>query len=244
MVTKVIENLKTESEEAEGVAVEVSLDKAGKEAFARLAGSLPLLSEEYSEVAKVLSVLKDTVKVVPSTDSEPGYNLKKASKDLAQVAKDIQCQSLSSLLEKASKVFASNLSVPKTQYDLVEKRFEVLKNNGEQRTVLGIVLEPETVDSQGDIYSEDEITKTAWKFLENYQNFGLMHSELVPEILPLESYVAPTDFNIGGQVVKKGTWVLRVRVLDDEIWDKVKSGDLTGFSIGGSAVRTPVSLRS
>lgn len=113
----------------------------------------------------------------------------------------------------------------------------------EQRTVLGIVLEPETVDAQGDIYSEEEIEKTAWKFMERYQQFGLQHEELRQDILPLESYLAPCDFELNGQVIKKGTWLLRVRVLDENIWKKVKSGELTGFSIGGSAVRRPERLR-
>jgi DNA adenine methylase len=33
--------------------------------------------------------------------------------------------------------------------------------------------------------------------------------------------------------------MLAVRVLSDELWDRVRSGDLTGFSIGGSARRVP-----
>jgi len=55
----------------------------------------------------------------------------------------------------------------------------------------------------------------------------------------LESYLAPTDFSVGELAVKKGTWLLAVRVLSDELWERVKSGDLTGFSIGGSARRVP-----
>jgi hypothetical protein len=31
-----------------------------------------------------------------------------------------------------------------------------------------------------------------------------------------------------------------VKVMDDELWGAVKSGDLTGFSIGGAAVREQV----
>ena len=119
-------------------------------------------------------------------------------------------------------------------------RLSILKSDSEdQHTVFGIVLEPETVDSQGDIYSIEEIEQTAWRFMERYQQFGHQHQELVPTILPLESYIAPVDFEINGQKVKRGTWLLRVRVLDAEIWDKVKSGRLTGFSIGGSAIKTP-----
>lgn len=110
----------------------------------------------------------------------------------------------------------------------------------EERTVLGVVLEPETVDSQGDIYSEDEVRKTAWRFMERYQTFGLMHEQVLRSVLPLECFLAPVDFKIAGQSVKKGTWLLRCRVLDDDVWQGVKSGTYTGFSIGGSAIRKPV----
>lgn len=111
----------------------------------------------------------------------------------------------------------------------------------EERYVLGVVLEPETVDAQGDIYSPEEIRASAHNFLENYGAIGLQHTEIVTgKIKILESYIAPADFVIGGQSVKAGTWMLAVRVLDDAIWSGVKDGSYTGFSIGGSAVRTPV----
>lgn len=136
-------------------------------------------------------------------------------------------------------------SIWEREKDKINKReIHVLKaDNEEERTVFGIVLEPEVVDSQDDIYSEDEIRKTAYLFMEKYQQFGLMHKDIVPAILPLESYIAPVDFEINGQKIKKGTWLLRVRVLDDGIWRRVKSGELTGFSIGGSALRTPDTVK-
>ena len=59
------------------------------------------------------------------------------------------------------------------------------------------------------------------------------------QVKVLESYLAPADFAIGEVRVRKGTWLLAVRVLSDELWERVKSGDLTGFSIGGSARRVP-----
>ena len=59
------------------------------------------------------------------------------------------------------------------------------------------------------------------------------------QVKVLESYLAPTDFTIGELAVRKGTWLLAVRVLSDELWERVKSGDLTRFSIGGSARRGP-----
>ncbi len=110
----------------------------------------------------------------------------------------------------------------------------------DERYVLGIVLEPEVIDAQGDIYSADEIREAAHRFMEEFGGLGLMHRLRVnDEVKVLESFLAPTDFALGDTSVRKGTWLLAVRVLGDELWEKVKSGELTGFSIGGSARRVP-----
>jgi hypothetical protein len=110
----------------------------------------------------------------------------------------------------------------------------------DERYVLGIVLEPETEDSQKDIYSAEEIRQAAHKFMETYGSIGLMHKvALGGRVAILESWIAPCDFDLNGQHVKKGTWMLAIRVKDDDLWDSVKKGELTGFSIGGSAIRRP-----
>lgn len=124
-----------------------------------------------------------------------------------------------------------------------ERRIRMLRKAddlGEQRLVWGIVLEPETVDSQGDIYSADEIARAAHLWMEQFQNTGYMHERLVNEgVRPVESYCAPCDFDLNGQQVKAGTWILCVHVLSDPLWAQVKAGELTGFSIGGYAQRVP-----
>ncbi len=114
------------------------------------------------------------------------------------------------------------------------------EERGEQRFVLGVVLEPETVDSQKDIYSPEEVRKVAHRFLEEFRGLGLMHQVPVNgQVKIVESYIALEDMQIGDEPVKKGTWLLGVHVLSDALWAKVKSGDFTGFSIGGSARRVP-----
>lgn len=117
---------------------------------------------------------------------------------------------------------------------------EVDKAEEDRRFVLGIVLEPETRDSQGDIYSAEEIEKAAHGFMAEYRNVGLMHRKLVNgKVSIVESYLAPADFSVGKQKVKKGAWVMGTIVTDDDLWKSVKAGELTGYSIGGSAIRTP-----
>jgi DNA adenine methylase len=108
----------------------------------------------------------------------------------------------------------------------------------DERFVLGIVLEPEVVDAQGDIYSSAEVRQAAHRFMEEFGGLGLMHGMRVNgQVKVLESYVSPMDFAVGEVAVRKGTWLLAVRILSEALWDQVKKGELTGFSIGGSARR-------
>jgi DNA adenine methylase len=120
----------------------------------------------------------------------------------------------------------------------LETRFLKAEARGDERYVLGIVLEPETVDAQADIYSADEIRKAAHRFLEEFGGLGLMHKLRVNDkVKVVESYLAPVDLPIGELIVKQGTWMLGVHVLDDALWSAIKAGQLTGFSIGGTARR-------
>ena len=119
----------------------------------------------------------------------------------------------------------------------LEKRIPLVKTK-EERYVLGIVLEPETVDAQKDIYSAVEIRRAAHGFMENFARIGLMHRTFVgDDVKILESNLAPVTFELNSTTIKKGTWLLAVRIVDDNLWSEVKRGDFTGFSIGGSASR-------
>lgn len=40
----------------------------------------------------------------------------------------------------------------------------------------------------------------------------------------------------------EGAWVVGVHVDDSDVWDMVKSGDLAGFSMAGSAVKTATEI--
>ncbi len=114
------------------------------------------------------------------------------------------------------------------------------ETEGEERIVYGIVLEPETVDAQQDVYSPAEIRAAAHLFMQQYRTVGLMHKGGINDkVKILECFISPADFEVDGQPVKAGTWVMAVKVLDDELWAACKAGDITGFSIGGTALRKP-----
>ena len=124
----------------------------------------------------------------------------------------------------------------------------------EERYILGLVLEPNDgddaplkPDTQGDVYSAKAIRDTAHNWMERYGQIDLMHSwEALGagSVAVLESYLAPVDFKIGEgdsqYLVKKGTWLLALRILDDNLWKAIKDGEIGAFSVGGKATRTPL----
>jgi DNA adenine methylase len=86
------------------------------------------------------------------------------------------------------------------------------------------------------------VRKAAHRYMENFGALGTQHTDIVTGKLKiLESYVAPVAFSVGEQKVKKGTWLLGIRAVDDGLWTAIKSGEYTGLSIGGSALRAPES---
>jgi len=133
---------------------------------------------------------------------------------------------------------AANGPAPTPGDDVVKFYVPILKSDIDKQEITGVVLAPETVDAQGDIISADVIDKAAGDFLTSYNRstkLGFMHKEFHRRFQLRQSYIAPSDMSIGSRVVKSGTWVMVVKVLEDKIWQAIKDGKLTGFSIGGIA---------
>lgn len=129
-------------------------------------------------------------------------------------------------------------TVLKSDGTIIEKDIVELipiNKKGDERIVYGIVYEPDTVDAQGDQANAEEIKKAAYLFMENVQQFKVMHKGKNVKVKILENYIAPVDFTIEKRNVKKGSWVLVTRILDKKLWKEIKAGKLTGYSMAGYA---------
>lgn len=74
------------------------------------------------------------------------------------------------------------------------------------------------------------------------KSLGVMHTIISDELGDIvESYIAPTDMVIKGEPVKKGSWLLGVQ-WTEPIYNKIKSGELTGYSMGGSGDKMEVNI--
>lgn len=115
----------------------------------------------------------------------------------------------------------------------------ILKSrDDEKRLITGVVLEPEITDAQGDIISSEEIEKACFDYMMQSQKVGLQHQFLGP-VAVVENWIAKSNCFLDQQFVKKGTWLMTVKVDESDagnkVWDLAKNGKFTGFSIGGSA---------
>lgn len=115
-----------------------------------------------------------------------------------------------------------------------EIKLFINKEDEEQQLVYGVVYEPDAEDSHGDYMTAAEIEKAAHGFLKDARNIDKQHdfNPGVGEVV--ESYIAPADFTIGEETIKKGSWVL-VTKASDEVWDQIKKGQITGYSMAGTA---------
>lgn len=107
------------------------------------------------------------------------------------------------------------------------------------------------VDRQGDLITPDELEKAAYSYVHKSRVGGHQHkrstgedgsdtpfhaSDMIESLVLTPEKIEKMGFPPSTPV---GWWV-GYKVHDDETWDKVKKGELTGFSIHGRGRRIPV----
>ena len=100
---------------------------------------------------------------------------------------------------------------------------DIYRNNGEQEFYIN--------------FTEESIVKMSQEFMYNYKQHevNLQHDKNADEVFVCESWVVEDPYkdkaNALGFNVPKGTWMVAMKVNNIEVWDKVKSGELRGFSV-------------
>lgn len=105
-----------------------------------------------------------------------------------------------------------------------------------RRIAYAAVLVPGEPDSDGEVLSPERVERAAHEWLAGYRNVDLQHS-LNNVAVPVESYIQPMNRTVsinGAQtVLPEGTWVLAAKIQDDNTWNDVVGGKLTGYSVMG-----------
>ncbi|MMZ46227.1 hypothetical protein D1872_78380 [compost metagenome] len=115
----------------------------------------------------------------------------------------------------------------------------ITKADDPKQLVYGVVYEPDAEDTHGDIMTADEIEKAVHGFMSNLAIAKGAVMDTQHDFDPgvgdvVECYVAPVDFEMGEETIKKGSWVLVTKASDD-IWEKIQNEEVTGYSMAGTA---------
>ena len=127
-------------------------------------------------------------------------------------------------------------------------RFHVQKVDEEKKLVFGwasvsvTVDGQEVLDLQEDMIDPETLEEAAYKFAELYRDGGEMHERTGVAVM-VESVILTAEkqaaIGIPAGTLPVGWW-LGFRVTDDDVWEKVKSGEYNMFSIGGTAIREEI----
>lgn len=128
-------------------------------------------------------------------------------------------------------------SVDDVEYDVLEKQDEL-------RYTLGPVYLPDTIDTQNEFTDSDELRKMVWEYVATGdRTLRRQHTDqVVGEIkelyqLPFEQEL---DMTVNNRVRKyrlpAGTVYAGVQ-WNESAWPDVKSGKISGFSMGGRTAR-------
>ena len=105
---------------------------------------------------------------------------------------------------------------------------DIYRNNGEQEFYIN--------------FTEESIVKMSQDFMKNFRQkeVNLEHEEDVDEVYVCESWLVEDPYkdkaNALGFNVPKNTWMIGMKVNNVDTWEKVKAGELKGFSVE-SAIR-------
>lgn len=128
-----------------------------------------------------------------------------------------------------------------------EKPQQIFMQSEEKHMLYGAVLVPDKdiyrVDDRGNefllSFTRESIEKMAYDFIKSYRqdNITLMHEEYANEITLVETWIKSDmehDKSVALGLNKDltiGTWFVGMKVNNIEIWEKIKNGELNGFSV-------------
>lgn len=110
----------------------------------------------------------------------------------------------------------------------------------------GFEGEISSMDSHNQFTTESEVRKAMIGFMEQLAKTkgepnNIQHKKhIVPQTAVIENFQAPVDYFLNGEQVVKGSWVMGVKVYEIALRQAIEKGDITGFSIEGKGLLSPV----
>lgn len=116
---------------------------------------------------------------------------------------------------------------------------KLLKTNDTHKTISFCILTPDEVDRNWDVISEDEIIKTAHDFganmWEKFLNVDHKSDSIIDKekYIYVENFIAPNDIIIWDNIVKKWSWYVWIKFIDEKLYNDVKNWEYVWVSMEG-----------
>ena len=127
-------------------------------------------------------------------------------------------------------------TLPEESGEAVTCHMEFTQKDMELGIVGGIVYKANVADGQGDWADEETVCDAMYYFMEKGREYSTDHAEWT-EASVLECFQAEEDTTKGGGPVPKGAWYMTVKLHDPVAKQRVKDGQLNGFSWEGRVLR-------
>jgi len=108
----------------------------------------------------------------------------------------------------------------------------IIKADKARQIVYGIVLQADSIDTQGEFMKADEIESTAHAYIQKSRVIGLGHTKVADAEL-IESVILHKGDSFYGNKIEKTSWAIGVFIKDAAIWKQVEDGKINAFSVGG-----------
>ncbi len=132
--------------------------------------------------------------------------------------------------------------------DILKGRFHIAKSDDEKMLAFGWASVSMRVDGeliedwQGDMIEPGELEDAVYEYVRLYRDGGEMHER--GRVAVLVESVVFTEEKMKAMGIPDGTlpigWGVGFKVLDEDVWEKVKDGTYPMFSIEGEAERVKV----
>jgi hypothetical protein len=160
---------------------------------------------------------------------------------MANELKNIQVQ-LISLVDKGANqktIICKKWDAPSASK--LNYTINIIKSDEEKRLVYGIVYSPNQIDAHGDFATADEIEKAMELFMKasNTNAIDTQHNlQIAENCFIRECWIVKENDAVFPDEI--GAWAVCIKVDNEYVWEKVKSGEYTGLSMYGFANKVPV----
>lgn len=120
--------------------------------------------------------------------------------------------------------------------DTYKRTFEIKKTDEDKRIVYGIVYSPDEYDAHEDYSTAGEIEKACYNFMKNARTKQIDKQHDLntnQDCYVGENWIVKNNDALFPDEV--GAWATGIKVENDEIWEQVKKGEITGISMYGTA---------